>query len=229
MLKRTALLLVLVPSCLSAQTRLDGTWLLTTEVFGNPLHQRLTVEQKGESLAGRLGSDKVEATLEGNKVRLVSKQEDGGSSEYTGTVLGDAISGTVVSIDGDTGERVNSTFSATRVPARRAGPPRRHEFVPASFQRRFSAETQPVLTIAPGDTVHTSTVDAGGTDEKGTTRVLGGNPQTGPFYVETALPGDVLAVHLDRLRLNRDWAMSDDAIVPRALDGDLAVKLKDGG
>jgi len=34
-----------------------------------------------------------------------------------------------------------------------------------------------------------------GTDEKGVTRVLGGNPETGPFYVETASPGDVLAVH----------------------------------
>lgn len=50
-------------------------------------------------------------------------------------------------------------------------------------------------------------VDAGGTDEKGVTRVLGGNPETGPFYVETAMPGDTLAVHLTRLRLNRDWAI----------------------
>ncbi len=72
--------------------------------------------------------------------------------------------------------------------------------------------------IWPGDTVHTTTVDAGGTDEKGVTRVLGGNPQTGPFYVETAMPGDVLVVHLNRVRLNRDWAISDDGIVGRALD-----------
>ena len=31
----------------------------------------------------------------------------------------------------------------------------------------------------------------------------GGNPQTGPFFVEGAEPGDVLAVSLDRLRPNR--------------------------
>jgi len=47
--------------------------------------------------------------------------------------------------------------------------------------------------------------------------------------VETASPGDTLVVHLSRLRLNRDWAESDDSVVGRALDGDLAVKMKDGG
>jgi acetamidase/formamidase len=49
-----------------------------------------------------------------------------------------------------------------------------------------------------------TTVDAGGTDEKGMKRVLGWNPQTGPFFVETAGPGDTLVVHLTHLRLNRD-------------------------
>src|SRR5580704_16279180 len=53
-------------------------------------------------------------------------------------------------------------------------------------------------------------------------------PETGAFYVETALPGDVLVVHLTRVRLNRDWAISDDGIVGRALDSDFAVKMKDG-
>jgi amidase len=72
-------------------------------------------------------------------------------------------------------------------------------------------------------------VDAGGVDEKGVTRVLGGNPETGPFYIETAAPGDTLVVHLNRVRLNRDWASSDDFVVGRAVDRDLAVKLKDAG
>ena len=58
-------------------------------------------------------------------------------------------------------------------------------------------------------------------------RVLGGNPETGPFYIETAAPGDILVVHLTRLRLNRDWAISDDRIVDRGVDSDLAVKMKD--
>src|SRR5207237_255264 len=110
-----------------------------------------------------------------------------------------------------------------------AGAHQRHEFTPTTFYRQFSAVNKPVLTVSPGDTVHTTTVDAGGTDEKGVTRVLGGNPETGPFYVETAMPGDTLVVHLSRLRLNRDWAGSDDYVVPRGIDTEWAVKLKDAG
>ena len=40
------------------------------------------------------------------------------------------------------------------------------------------------------------------------------------------MPGDTLVVHLAKLRLNRDYALSDDGIVPRALTGDLAIKMK---
>jgi acetamidase/formamidase len=120
-------------------------------------------------------------------------------------------------------------MSAMRPPEGPAGPPKRHEFAPTIFYRQFSASNKPVLQIAPGDTVRTTTVDAGGTDEHGVKRVLGGNPETGPFYVETAWPGDTLVVHLTRIRLNRDYAVSDDAIVGRALDSDMSVKMKDAG
>src|SRR6202044_1455957 len=34
------------------------------------------------------------------------------------------------------------------------------------------------------------------------------NPQTGPFYVEGAAPGDTLAVHFISIRPARDWAAS---------------------
>ncbi len=87
----------------------------------------------------------------------------------------------------------------------------------------------PVLRIWPGDTVRTRTVDAAGVDEKGKARVLGGNPQTGPFYVEGAMPGDALAVHVRKLRLNRDTAISDDGLVDRAVNNDYAADHKDDG
>ena len=48
--------------------------------------------------------------------------------------------------------------------------PQRHEFTSTVFHRQFSAANKPGLTIAPGDTVQTTTVDAGGTDEKGVAR-----------------------------------------------------------
>jgi hypothetical protein len=57
----------------------------------------------------------------------------------------------------------------------------------------------------------------------------GGNLETGPFYIEDAMPGDVLVVHINKLRLNRDWAGSDDSLADRSLNSDLAVKMKDVG
>jgi acetamidase/formamidase len=36
--------------------------------------------------------------------------------------------------------------------------------------------------------------------------------------METAWPGDTLVVHFSRIQLNRDYAVSDDAIVDRALE-----------
>src|SRR3954471_7505031 len=55
---------------------------------------------------------------------------------------------------------------------------------------------------------------------------LAENPETGPFYVDGALPGDIVKVKLNRVRLNRDWAGSDDALVPRAVGPDLAREMK---
>jgi amidase len=66
-------------------------------------------------------------------------------------------------------------------------------------------------------------------DEHGVTKALYGNPQTGPFYVGGAEIGDVLAVHIKRLRLNRDYADSLDAIAERVKDSRLAVQAKDLG
>ena len=42
---------------------------------------------------------------------------------------------------------------------------------------------------------------------------MGGNPETGPFYVEGAMPGDTLANKFHRIRLNRDSAASGNRIV----------------
>ncbi len=190
----------------------------------------MELKQEGDKLSGNFDGDKLEGTLKGNNVYFLAKDEQGGTDEGKATLQGGIITGTVVFTHSDDPAHPEThKFTAELVSARRAAAPQRHEFVPITFHRQFSAANKPVLTIAPGDTVHTTTVDAGGTDEKGVTRVLGGNPETGPFYVETAAPGDSLAVHLTRVRLNRDWAESDDFLVGRAVDSDLAVKMKDVG
>ena len=66
--------------------------------------------------------------------------------------------------------------------------------------------------IKPGDTVVTSTRDASNdVFSPSDTTVLAKlnlakvNPQTGPFYIEGAEPGDTLVVHLDKIEPNRDW------------------------
>jgi amidase len=213
-----------------ADTSLSGRWVVTADFYGTPIYFSLELNQQGDKLTGNFDGDKLEGAITGNSIHFLAKDERGGTEECTATVKGGTISGTVVFTDPD--DPAHSTthqFTANLVPQRRPGAPQRHEFTPTTFYRQFSALNKPVLTVSPGDTIHTTTVDAGGTDENGVARVLGGNPETGPFYIETAAPGDTLAVHLTRVRLNRDWAISDDAVVGRGLDSDLAVKMKDVG
>jgi amidase len=101
--------------------------------------------------------------------------------------------------------------------AKATAPPQTRTFEPEKFHRQFSGTIEPALHVNPGDTIRTTTVDAGGTDAKGVRRSMGGNPETGPFYVEGAMPGDTLAVKFSRIRLNRDSAGSGDRVVPNAL------------
>jgi amidase len=238
-MRELLLLLLLVPGALQAQSAQEparpanagvtGSWMVNTDYFGATIYYRMELKQEGEKLTGEFGGDKLEGTLKGNAIYFFAKDEEGGTDELKGTLQGTTITGTVVFTHPDDPHPTTHKIIAELTPARRVRAPQRHEFVPTTFYRQFSAAIKPVLTIALGDTVHTTTVDAGGKDEKGVTRVLGGNPETGPFYVETAQPGDTLAVHLTRLRLNRDWAESDDFLVGRAVDSDLAAKMKDLG
>jgi acetamidase/formamidase len=202
--------------------------VVSADFYGTDLFFRLDLQQQGDKLTGEFGGDKLEGTVSGSSFHFLAKDENGGSEEVKATFQGDAMTGTAVFVNGDDlSHPITHLFTAKLVPARRAGPPQHHEFVPTAFYRQFSPLNKPVLTVWPGDSVHTTTVDAGGNDEKGVARVLGGNPETGPFYIETASPGDTLVVHFTRIRLNRDYAISDDGIVGRAVDNDLAVKTKD--
>jgi len=77
--------------------------------------------------------------------------------------------------------------------------------VATTYHHTFS-RAHPVLKhIRRGETVVTRTIDAAGLDEHGEAKAERGNPLTGPFAVEGAEPGDALAVHIKKLRFNRDW------------------------
>ena len=232
-----ALLVFLVPALLfcqqnaQPQNSLTGHWIFSADYYGTTIIYKLELQQQGDKLTGNLGGDPLQGTLTGNSIKFLAKDPNGGWEDVKATVQGDTITGTAIFADNDdpVHHQAAHQFTARLVPQRRAGPPQRHEFTPTTFYRQFSPLNKPVLTVWPGDTIHTTTVDAGGSDEKGITRVLGGNPETGPFYIETAAPGDTLVVHFTRIRLNRDYAISDDGIVERGLNSDTAVKMKDVG
>ena len=92
-----------------------------------------------------------------------------------------------------------------------------HDFEPTRFHRTLGSH-EPVLRVASGDTIRTWTVDSGGGDASGKQITPGGNPQTGPFFVEEAQPGDTLAVRFDRLRPNRAAAYTAPLVAPNVVD-----------
>ena len=93
-----------------------------------------------------------------------------------------------------------------------------HRFEPTGYHNTFSFAHEPVLRIAPGDRVVTSTIDARGFDSDGRQVGERPNPQTGPFYVEGAEPGDVLVVRFERIEPNRDSAWSSSVLAPYTAD-----------
>jgi amidase len=92
-----------------------------------------------------------------------------------------------------------------------------YHFEPKEFHNTFGPHP-PVLTIKSGDHVITSTIDASGNDSAGVKRGQGPNPETGPFFIEGAEPGDTLVVHLIRLETNRATGYSGTLLAPYAAD-----------
>ena len=209
------------------QPSLIGKWTTTIDTFGTPTSWGLTLDQKGDHVTGELGGDKLDGSFKDGKLQFHAKDPQGGYEDVTATVSGDRITGSLVwAQNASVSHPTTHTFTATRVvpAATSTTPAQTHEFVPTVFRRQFSSQYEPVLTVNPGDTIHTTTVDAAGYDSTGTPRSLGGNPQTGPFYVTGAAPGDTLLIHIRKLALNRDWAISTNGIVPRANTPSLAAK-----
>ena len=99
-------------------------------------------------------------------------------------------------------------------------------FTPTTFSNSFSLHKTPVLRIQSGDTVYTETIDAFGRDRNGVKRQGGGNPLTGPFYIETAQPGDVLEISLHKVALNRGYAYTSESFVSRSMPDSIASRFR---
>jgi acetamidase/formamidase len=213
-MKRFWLLPIALP-LLAAAADISGGWEFAARHFGEDTYARVTLKLEGEKLTGRLNELTLEGTLHGNALEFTAKRPGGALfGTFHGTVEGDRLSGDAVWFGKDkvtwTGRRPASPPATASV----------HDFEPKEFHRLFSAAIPPVMHVFPGDTVRTWTVDAGGRDKTGERRSQGGNPETGPFYIEGALPGDTLVIKLNKVRLNRDTAGSGSEIASNAVTPD---------
>jgi len=177
------------------------------------MFRRATLKASGDKLTGQSGDVKIEGSTHGDSVRLEVRQADGKELwNLSGTLVEDVLVGTGKIFDSP------ATWTARHPAERPAGAAKAHRFMPRTFHRQFSSAIPPVMHLFPGDSVSTWTVDAGGKDASENPRSQGGNPLTGPFYVENTWPGDTLVVKFTRIRLNRDSAASGDSIVAGAFD-----------
>jgi amidase len=99
-----------------------------------------------------------------------------------------------------------------------------HRFSPTVYHRTFGAH-EAVLAIRSGDVVATTTVDAAGRDAADARVSPAGNPLTGPFWIEGAEPGDVVAVRLEVVRPNRRRGYSALLLAPGTVDPEAVPEL----
>src|SRR4051794_28114113 len=182
-----------------------GTWEVSWTKLGDTNVDCMQLDLSGETISGKgfhgldlKGIQKAD-TME---ISLIGENKTKPEAILTGRLQDGELSGTMKADDDQ------YQWTARRPASRPPNAPRTQEFAASQFHRYFSGTIAPVLKLWPGDTLHTETVDAGGFDKKGVRRSRGGNPLTGPFYVEGALAGDTLVVRLKRIRLNRDTARS---------------------
>jgi amidase len=197
-----------------AMADVSGTWELAVREYGGKNYYlpmtdgRLVIAPDGKS--ARFNALTFAGTTDKDGLHLACS--DGGKPCGTLVVQqkGDALTGSGLLLD------IPVTVSGVRPAPRRAA--QMHDYDPQHFQTHYSPTAQPVMHLAPGDSVRTRTLDSRGQDRDLKPRAPRGNPLTGPFYVDGAMPGDTLVVHLDRVRTNRDTAYQTDLVASTALD-----------
>jgi acetamidase/formamidase len=210
---------------------LTGEWQLwriarTGPNANTPVVLRLTVVHSGDSLVGSAPNGlRVTARTSGPdsviwRGLLADRRTP---AEFRTRWSGDSLAGST----NDRG--VEMAVRLVRDPVRPKGAPTRHAYSPTAFHNVFTSLAPVALRIYPGDTVRTVTLDAGGRDSTGTSRAPGGNPLTGPFWIHGALPGDVIAIHLIRIRPNRTTARSGSELAWNAVDPEYVTEYKSEG
>lgn len=209
----------------SSAADLSGNYIARTLTAptAEPQFARVTLKISGTSVSGVWGDRTISGSLTGAKFDITLSDATGPAGVLTGTVSGTTLSGngTFKPRPGGGGfggpaatQPVPITWTLTAYTPPAA--PKTHDFEPSSFYSTYSANWTPVLRIYPGDTVRTRTID-NDRDAKATRYGVGGNPETGPFYIEGALPGDTLVVHLNKVRTNKKTARQGGRINANAV------------
>jgi acetamidase/formamidase len=213
--------MVLSHSAFAAEV--GGKWV--AEIKGpmllEPVYARVTLAQNGESLSGQWDAYTVKGTVQGSAVTIsVTNAEGNDAGALKGKIDGDEVSGsgTLAGV-GRRGGAANGrapvpqevSWNLTREPVPPAKPRDIH-YDPTTFQAYYYAGNKPGLHIFPGDIVHTWAPDSNGTDKNLKRVALGGDANIGPIYVDGALPGDTLVVHLIKIEPNRKTARQGSRI-----------------
>lgn len=214
--------LCLLPPTLQAR---DGTWLLQIDRWGNTEYRTLVVEASGATLTGAFSDEALQGERQDDRFTFTAGDPAQGGYRFEGTLAGAELHGRIEYPDTNDAQRRVWHAVHGRLLEEPSATSGKRSFEPEVFHNAFSADAAPALVIRPGEVIATSTLDSGGLDRDGATRALYGNPQTGPFYVWGAKPGDVLAVKIRALRLNRDFADSLDGFTPRVMSLGMASRM----
>jgi acetamidase/formamidase len=203
--------------CAALAAEIAGKWV--AEVSGPTLlesvYAHVTLDSTGDTVSGTWGSNLVKGSVKGSQLTLTLTDAEGGAAgELTGKLESAEAtgSGTLIGLNrrpGGAGGRPpvpqEVTWKLTReltAPAK----PRDINYEPKTFQAYYYAGNKPDIHIFPGDIVHTWAPDSAGADKNLKRVALGGDPNIGPIFVEGALPGDTLVVHLIKIAPNRSTA-----------------------
>jgi len=161
--------------------------MITRIMFGNTQYHRFTIKLENGKVTALLLPAGSRGHTAGQRPTLISRDANS-SIECTATVSGARFRASAWKTSAKDPKDVQESTITALACLRRAAVRLNVTNSTDNFLPGILRSPQPVLHIWPGDTVHTTTVDAGGVDERGVERSLGGNPQTGPFYIETAWP-----------------------------------------
>jgi len=200
-----------------AQTSFEGAWDTTVTFADGTAAGVMRLDIEGSAINGTsepLDENQffplsVSGKLEGEKAALSFSFREESVGHISATYAVNEIQGTGALYG------VPVQLSAVRSD-RPFRAPAVHEFRPTRYELQYESRRDPVLSLVPGDRVKTSLLDNEGQDASLNWQAMPGNTLTGPFFVEGAMPGDTLVVHLHSVRVNRDTAKMHSRVLNQA-------------